>query len=179
MSTLRRSINVVALAVSLAIPSATAFSQQVAPGTRVRVHSSEVVTPIIGSYQGMRRDSVVIIEDGTAAKLWSFAAPTVDRLEVSAGMKGGNKGPMTKWALIGTGAGAIGGWLVAVILEGTSDNEYDDILSALVGAGVGAAAGAAYGHRFKTEHWTAVPIPRRVGLVPSRDGVRLTFRSEF
>ena len=42
-------------------------------------------------------------------KLWSFAAPTVDRLEVSAGMKGGNKGPMTKWGLIGTGAGAIDG----------------------------------------------------------------------
>jgi len=172
-------MNVVALALCLAIPSAPALAQQMAPGTRVRVKSSQVVAPIVGSYQGMRRDTLVIIEDGTAAKLWSFATPTIDRLEVSAGLKGGNRGPITKWALIGIPAGAFGGYLVAVILEGTSDSEYDDVLSAVIGAGVGAAAGAAYGYRFKEEHWTSVPLPRRVGLVPSRDGVRLTVRASF
>jgi hypothetical protein len=172
-------MNVVALALSLAIPSATALAQQLTPGTRVRVKSSEVVAPIIGSYQGMRRDTLVVIEDGTAGQLWSFAPSTVDQLEVTAGMKGGNRGPITKWTLIGAPAGAFAGWLVAVILEGTSDNEYDEVLSAVIGAGVGAAAGAAYGYRFKEEHWTAVPLPGRVGLVPSRNGVRLTFRAGF
>ena len=172
-------MNVVALVLSFAVPSATALAQQLTLGTRVRVKSSEVVAPIIGNYQGMRRDSLVIIEDGAAGQLWSFATSTVDQLEVTAGMKGGNRGPITKWALIGAPAGAFGGWLVAVILEGTSDNEYDELLSAVIGAGVGAAAGAAYGYRFKEEHWTAVPPPWRVGLVPSRNGVRLTFRAGF
>jgi hypothetical protein len=86
---------------------------------------------------------------------------------------------MTRWALIGAGGGAVAGWLVAAILEGATDSKYNDVLSAGVGAAVGAGFGAAYGARVQEEHWTQISIPRRVGLVPTRNGVRLGFAASF
>lgn len=154
-------------------------AQALTPGTRVRVKSPQVVAPVIGSYQGMRRDTVVVIEDGTAAQIWTFNTTSIERIEVSAGMKGGNKGPMTRWGLIGVGSGAVIGFLVAAALEGASDSEYNGVLSAAVGAGVGGIAGVAYGYRKLEEHWTRVATPRRVGLVPTRDGLRVGFSTAF
>ena len=84
-------------------PSTTAHAQTLSPGTRVRVHSSQVVAPITGSYQGMRRDTVIVIEDGLGARVWTFTSPAVDRLEISAGMKPGNRGPTVR-------AGGAAGW---------------------------------------------------------------------
>jgi hypothetical protein len=178
MPTHRRSLRAAIVALSLALPSALP-AQQLAPGTRVRVKASNVVAPIIGAYQTMRRDTLVIMEEGEAAQLWSFSSSTVERFEVSAGLKGGNRRPITRWALIGAGVGAAVGFLAASALEGNSDSEYNDVLSAAVGAGIGAGVGAAYGWRVQEEHWTAVPLPRRVGLVPSRRGVRLAFGTSF
>ena len=179
MSTVRRSQRALLAALFMVLPFSQSVGQALTPGTRVRVRSPQVVAPVIGSYQGMRRDTVVIIEDGTAAHVWSFTSANIDRLEVSAGMKGGNRGPMTRWALIGAGAGAAAGWLVAAILEGSSSSQYNDLLSAAVGAGVGAAAGAAYGYRTLEEHWTSVAVPRRVGLSPQPGGFRLAFSASF
>ncbi len=154
-------------------------AQTLAPGTRIRVRSPQVVAPVIGSYQGMRRDTLVVIEDGTAAQIWSFHTASIDRVEISAGMRGGNRGPMTRWGLIGAGGGAVLGYLVSAILEGTSESEYNGVLSAAVGAGVGGIAGVAYGYRKLEEHWTPVAVPRRVGISPTRDGVRVGFSAAF
>ena len=96
-----------------------------------------------------------------------------------ADLKGGNRGPTTRWALIGAGTGAVAGLLTAVILEASSSSQYNDALSAVVGAGIGGAIGAAYGYRKLEEHWTAVPIPRRVGIMPSRNGLRLGVSAAF
>jgi len=178
MLTVRRSARAVLAALILLAPSAVA-AQSLTPGTRIRVKSSQVVTPIVGTYQGLRRDTVVVIEDGTVGKLWSFTTPTIDRLEVSEGMKGGNRGPMVRWALIGAGGGAVLGWLTAAILESSSEDQYSDFLSAAVGAGLGGLAGAAYGHRVLEEHWASVPVPRRIGFAPARDGFRLSFSASF
>ena len=161
------------------VPCATALSQNLAPGTRVRVKSSQVVAPIIGSYQGMRRDTVVIIEDGAGAQVWTFTSSAIDRLEISTGMKGGNRAPTTRWALIGGGVGAAAGLLTAAILEGSTDSQYNDVLSAAVGAALGAGIGAAYGYRVLDEHWAPVPLPRRVGITPTRNGIRLGFSASF
>ena len=141
--------------------------------------SAQVVAPVVGTYQALRADTVVVIEDGTAAKIWNFRTSTIDRLEVSAGLKGHNRGPMTRWALIGAGGGAVAGWLTAMILEGASEDKYSDVLSAGVGAGLGAVAGAVYGSRVLEEHWDSAPIPRRVGFMPTRDGFRLGFSASF
>jgi hypothetical protein len=173
-----RSLRAVTAVLVLVAPCALA-AQSIAPGTRIRVKSAQVVAPIVGTYQTLRGDTVVVIEDGTAAKIWSFKTSTIDRLEVSAGMKGHNRGPMTKWALIGAGGGAAAGWLTAVALESASDDQYSDFLSAAVGAGLGAIAGAVYGSRVLEEHWDSVPVPRRVGLMPTRDGFRVGFSASF
>jgi hypothetical protein len=177
MPILRWSLSATLVALSFALPCTAAA--QLAPGTRVRVHSSDVVLPVIGNYQGMRRDTLVVIEDGVSGQQWMFTSANVSRLEVSAGMKGRNKKPMTRWALIGGGAGAALGIITALALEGASDSEYNYALSGLVGLGVGAGAGALYGARYREEHWTSVSLPRRVGVVPSRSGFRVGLSASF
>jgi hypothetical protein len=179
MQTFRALLGAVIVALSLVLLSSSAAAQQLAPGTRVRVKSSELVAPIIGAYQGMRRDTLVVMEEGMSAQLWTFATSAVDRLEVSAGVKGGNRGPITRWAWIGAGLGAAVGWLAAAGLEQSGDSEYNDVLSAAVGAALGGGVGAAYGWRVQEENWDSVPIPRRVGLIPSRTGARLAFAIPF
>lgn len=179
MQSIRRPFGALLVALSLLVPCTNVAAQAVVPGVRVRVKSSQVVTPIIGSYQGMRRDTVVVIEEGAGAQVWTFTSSAIDRLEVSAGMKGGNRGPTTHWALIGAGVGAAAGWLAAVVLENSSSSKYNDALSAVVGAGVGAGLGALYGYRVLAEHWTAVPIPRRVGIAPTRGGLRVGLSASF
>src|SRR4029079_11886111 len=106
MQSPRWSLSALIAALVLFVPCTAAFAQALTPGTRVRVKSPQVVAPVIGSYQGMRRDTVVVIEDGPGAQVWTFTSAAVDRLEVSAGMKGGNRGPTTHWALIGAAVGA-------------------------------------------------------------------------
>jgi uncharacterized membrane protein YeaQ/YmgE (transglycosylase-associated protein family) len=167
------------VALFILLPCGSTLAQSLAPGTRVRVKSSQVVAPVVGSIQGMRRDTVVVIEDGATAQVWTFTSSAIDRLEVSAGMKGGNRGPTTRWALIGAGAGAAVGWLTAVVLESSSSSQYNDVLSGAIGAAIGGGLGAAYGYRITEEHWTSVPIPRRVGIMPTRTGVRLGFSGSF
>jgi len=183
MQSTRRSFAALLAAVILAVPCTSARAQSaqtLQPGTRVRVQSSQVVTPIIGSYQGMRRDTLVVIEDGAGAQVWTFTSAAVDRLEISAGMKGRNRKPTARWALIGAGIGGAAGWLTAVILENASSNqEYNDVLSALIGAGAGAAFGAVYGSHKLEEHWTPVPMPPRVGILPTRNGIRFSLSASF
>lgn len=167
------------LALFTLVPLRVTTAQSVALGTRVRVQSSQVVAPIVGSYQGMRRDTLVVIEEGGGAKVWGFNSSAVDRLEISAGMKGGNKGPMTRWALIGAGIGGGIGLLTAVTLENSTDSYYNEALSALLGAVMGAGFGAFYGSRKLTEHWTAVPLPGRIGVAPSPHGLRIGLSTAF
>jgi hypothetical protein len=181
MTTARRSFGALLLALSLgvvAIP-AMAAAQSLTPGTRVRVKSPQVVAAVTGNFQGMRRDTLVVIEDGNAGQAWSFTPATIDKLEVSVGFKGGNKGPMTRWGVIGAGGGAVAGWLVAALLESSSDSKYNNVLSAGVGAVVGGGLGVAYGYRVQEENWAPVPIPRRVGLVPTRRGIRVGLAAAF
>ena len=179
MPTARRLHRALAVALLVFLPSGGVAAQALTPGTRVRVKSLQGVAPVIGSYHGMRRDTVMVIEDGTAAHMWSFTSASIDQLEVSAGMKKGNRAPMTRWALIGAAVGAGAGWALAIILEGSSDSDYNQALSATVGAAVGAVAGTAYGYQTEEEHWTPVALPRRVGIVPTRGGLRLGFTAGF
>jgi hypothetical protein len=161
------------------VPLRVTTAQSLAPGTRVRVKSSQVVAPIIGSYQGMRRDTLVVIEEGTGAKVWTFNSSAVDRVEISAGMQGGNRGPMTRWALIGAAIGGSVGLITAVTLENSTSSRYNEALSTLLGGVMGAGLGAFYGSRKLEEHWTAVPLPGRIGIAPTPNGVRVGFSATF
>jgi hypothetical protein len=179
MPSTRHSYGALLTALFVFVPCSVAAAQSLTPGTRVRVKSSQVVAPVVGSYQGLRRDTVVVIEEGVGAQVWTFTTSAVDRIEVSAGLKGGNRGPTTHWALIGAGVGAAAGVLAAVVLESNSSSNYNAFLSGAVGAAIGGGLGAGYGYRKLEEHWTSVPIPRRIGLAPAPRGVRLSFSAAF
>ena len=156
-----------------------AASQSLSPGTRVRVTSNQMVAPIVGSYQGMRRDTLVLIEDGTGAKVWAFNAAAVQQVEVSVGMKGGNREPMIRWALIGAGIGAGIGLVTSVSLENQTGQRYNEAMSTILGAALGGGLGAFYGSRKLAEHWAPVPLPQRVGLVPTAKGLGITLSASF
>jgi len=154
-------------------------TQALTPGTRVRVTSNQMVAPIIGSYQGMRRDTLVMIENGPGAKVWAFNTTAVSQVEVSVGMKGGNREPMIRWGLIGAGIGGAIGLVTAMTLENSTDQRYNEALSTVLGAAMGGGLGAFYGSRKLAEHWAPVPLPQRVGLVPSRNGLRVAISASF
>ena len=161
------------------VPLRVAAAQSLGPGARVRVTSNQMVAPIVGSYQGMRRDTLVVIEDGVGARIWSFQTTAVDQIEVSVGMKGGNRDPMIRWGLIGAGVGGGIGLLTAFTLENSTDSRYNEALSTLLGAAMGAGFGAFYGSRKLAEHWATVPLPRQVGVVPSPNGIRIGLFGSF
>ena len=160
-------------------PLTSATAQNLAPGTRVRVKSPSVVAPVTGSFQGMRRDTLVVIEDDATAQVWNFTTSTIERIEVSGGMQRGNRKQMAKWGLLGALTGAGAGWLLAATLEAGGDAEYNDAASAAVGAAIGAGLGVAYGYRLVEERWSSVPIPGRVGVLPMRGGVRVSYSASF
>lgn len=161
------------------VPLRVSTAQSLAPGTRVRVKSSQVVAPIIGSYQGMRRDTLVVIEDGAGAKVWTFNSSAVDLVEISAGMQGGNRGPMLRWALIGAAIGGSIGLITAVTLENSTNSRYNEAMSTVLGAAMGGGLGAYYGSRKLEEHWAPVPLPGRVGVAPSPHGLRIGLSATF
>ena len=153
--------------------------QTLSLGTRVRVTSNQMVAPIVGSYQGMRRDTLLLIEDGTGAKVWAFNTSAVSQVETSIGMKGGNRDPMIRWGLIGAGLGGGIAFITSVSLENNTGQQYNQLLSTLVGAAMGGGLGAFYGSRKLAEHWAPIPLPQRVGVVPTAHGVRFALSASF
>jgi len=53
------------------------------------------------------------------------------------------------------------------------------LLSTLVGAAMGGGLGAFYGSRKLAEHWAPIPLPQRVGVVPTAHGVRFALSASF
>jgi hypothetical protein len=143
------------------------------------VQSPAVVAPVIGNFQGMRGDTLVVIEDGQSAQAWVFPTTNVSRLEVSDGMHRGDRGNMIRYGLLGAGLGAIGGFLAAALLDQSTSAEYDRLASALVGAAVGTGAGVAYGYRQEEERWISRPVPRRIGFSPAPRSVRVAASFAF
>jgi hypothetical protein len=127
----------------------------------------------------MRRDTLVLIEDGTGAKVWAFNTTAVQQVEVSIGMKGGNRDPMVRWGLIGAAVGGGIAFITSVSLENQTSQNYNEMTSTLLGAAMGGGLGAFYGSRKLTEHWAAVPLPQRVGVVPTAKGLRVALSASF
>ena len=180
----RRSYFALLAALVTLAPVRTAIAQSPAPqtlspGTRIRVTSNQMVAPIVGSYQGMRRDTLLLIENGTGAKVWAFNTAAVTQVETSIGMKGGNRDPMIRWGLIGAGLGGGIGFIVSVSLESNSTQQYNQLLSTLLGAAMGGGVGAFYGSRKLAEHWAPVPLPQRIGVLPTAHGVRFALSASF
>lgn len=151
----------------------------VPPGTRVRVRSSSMVAPLVANFLRVSADTAVFIEDAAGRGIWSIQVGDITRLERSEGEKRNNGGDITRYGLLGAGAGAVGGILFASTFKPSDDKKkYDRLTTALVGAGAGTLVGAIIGSRRVREHWVEVPI-RRVSVIPTRRGVTLGAGIDF
>jgi len=144
----------------------------IAPGTRVRVTASNLVAPLVANYLELRGDTLILFEEGAGRGIWSVALGQVQRLEATAGEQRLHRPYMLRGALLGAGAGALGGLVFAATVEPSDpDRKYSRALSGLVGAAVGAGIGALIGPRFTTEGWVPIPLVRGVSLLPAPSGL--------
>lgn len=135
----------------------------------------------IGTLGGRRDDDVVIRVESSATEL-AVPVTSVRRIEVSLGMRG-NAG---RGALIGMGAGLVGGAAAGLIVCASGDCDNPDsflelstgfvtTMLALGGAVVGTGVGALTGALIRSEHWRTTQIqelPYGEGTLPE-DGLRL------
>ena len=148
----------------------------IAPGSRVRVMTPTLVTPLVANFLEQRGDSLVFIEDGRGRGVWSFAISQIQRLEITAGEAGMNKRPVAKGAAIGAGVGLALGVLFAAAFEPSdSTKEYSQLLTGGAGALAGAGVGAYFGSRVKSEKWVNVPLGRQFsfGVSGRRFGITI------
>lgn len=160
-------------------PPAADNGLPIAPGTRVRVTAVNLVAPLVANYLELRGDTLILFEEGAGRGIWSVALGQVQRLEATAGEQRLHRPYIVRGALIGAGAGALGGIVFAATVEPSDpDRKFSRSLSALLGATVGAGIGALVGSRFTTEGWVPIPLPRGVSLLPIHSGllgVRVVF----
>jgi hypothetical protein len=179
---IRGKLTVWLLALALA-PAPAALQGQslsIAPGTRVRVSASNLLAPLVANFLQMRGDTAVFIEDAASRGVWSIQLADISRLERSDGERKGDRGNVTRGALIGAGGGLLLGFAFsATFSPSDSSKEYNRALNAAVGAAAGAVIGGLIGYRRGVERWTGVPVPRRVSVLPTRRGVGVSLAFEF
>jgi hypothetical protein len=171
--------------VCLAVPVHRARAQQgdpvapggtpLVPGSRVRVHATVFVTPLVANYVEMRADTLVLVEEGAGRGLWSVTLDQVQRIETSIGQRRSYGPLIRRGAVIGAAGGAVGGLLFAAsFTPSDTSRKYSRPSTAGLGALAGAVIGGFIGSRFRAEQWVSVPLPRRVSLLPGpRSGLRI------
>lgn len=175
------------VAVSLLMPSGAVVAQQstpaatsqrvsipITPGTRVRVYATTLLTPLIANFFEMRGDTAVFIENSQGRGLWAFNIDQITKLERSLGEQSGDRGLITRGALLGAAGGAALFYGFAALFEPSdSTRRFNRVATMGIGAAVGAGAGAYLYSRRTTERWGTVPVPHRVSVVPGRRGVNV------
>ena len=146
-------------------------------GQRIRVTSGRLVAPLVGSFQAMERDSIVVLDEGLSAQRVAIALADVQSVETFGGFERGSKNNMLLWGAGGLVTGGILGYLAAVMFEAVTDDEYDTLASAGIGAGLGMVIGGYMGYRRVEERWTRVELNRRVGIIGGgrRVGIAIGF----
>jgi hypothetical protein len=173
---LLRPLFVALLAMGAVAPIAGAQQAPYA-GQRIRVTSGRLVTPLVGSFQAVERDSIVVLDEGMTAQRVAIALADVQSVETFGGFERGSTDNMLLWGAGGLVSGGILGYLVAVMFEAVTDDEYDTLASAGIGAGVGMLVGGYMGYRRVEERWTRVEMTRRVGIIGGgrRLGIAIAF----
>ena len=174
-----RRLTILLLLTATALP---AQGTELRPGVRVRFDAPGVVAPgFVGTIISSTPDSLVVAtREGTQVRVPTRA---LTRLEVSRGESrslGAGKG-----ALWGVGILGGGGVIVAMtarkhVVEDFGQSRHDERLDgdeqlavAAAFAGAGAFYGAIIGAIVGAERWEHFDTSTRVGLVPTRHGVRL------
>ena len=140
----------------------------VPPGTRVRVTTPTMVSPLIANFLEQRGDTLVFIENERGRGVWSFGLAQIDRLETTAGETGRSRSAMKKGAIIGGIAGLATGIIFAATFDPSGDNrKYSRVQTGIVAGVAGAGFGFFIGSLVSTERWVSVPLPKQLTNVPT------------
>jgi hypothetical protein len=139
------------------------------PGMRVRVTSSSLVTPLVGSFLQSRGDTLFFTEEAAGRGVWSLPLNQISKLETTIGDQSSHPNKIRKGALWGAGIGALAFGVFAANSH-PSDNtrQYNSFTTGLIGGVVGAGVGALVGMRMKGEKWRVLELPKKLSLVPEQ-----------
>ena len=149
----------------------------ITPGTRVRVSTPTMVSPLVANFLEQRGDTLVFIEDGRGRGVWSFDVDQIDRLEMTAGQVGRSSSAIRKGALIGGGIGFATGFIFASTFDPSNeDRRYSRMGTGVLAGLAGAGFGAFIGMRVTTEKWVPVSLAKQLSVSPNpRGGFTLAF----
>ena len=165
------SIGLLGLAQSGAAQTSSSAKVAISPGTRVRVSTPSLVSPLVANFLEQRGDTLVVIEDGRGRGVWSFDLAQVNRLETTAGQVGRSSSAIKKGALWGGGIGLAAGLIFASTFDPSNGNrQYSRMQTGIVAGLAGAGFGAFIGMRVTTEKWVSVPLPKQLSLYPNPRG---------
>jgi hypothetical protein len=154
----------VAVLVTFAVHASRVDAQDpLVAGARVRVLGTDMVAPVVGSFQALRNDTLFFLEDGTGAQRWTVPVRDLKSVEVSKGMGRHDPGKMRKWGVIGAAAGGALGFVASKVLDANSGPaaKYNAGLGTVVGLAIGAGAGVFYGASVSVEKWGSLAVPKR------------------
>jgi hypothetical protein len=133
-----------------------------------------MVTPLIANYLELRRDTLVVVEEGAGRGIWTLALDQVERLEASTGSHSMYRPYIVQGAVLGAAIGATGGLVFASTFSPSNESrKYSRVLTMGLGGAVGALVGGMVGSRRTAEQWSRIPLPRRMTVLPDGRG---TFR---
>jgi hypothetical protein len=162
------SLGLACVAHNVAAQTTSNASLPIQAGTRVRVTTPTMVSPLIANFLEQRGDTVVFIEDGRGRGVWSFGLAQIDKIETTAGETGRSKSAMKKGALIGGAIGLATGLIFASTFDPSSDNrKYSRMQTGIVTGLAGAGFGFFIGSLVSTERWVSVPLPKQFTNLPT------------
>ncbi len=169
------------VAQNAAAQTACSAAVPIQPGSRVRVTTPTMVSPLIANFLEQRCDTLVFIENERGRGVWSFGVAQIDRLETTAGETGRSKSAMRKGALYGGIAGLATGILFAATFDPSGDNrKYSRMQTGIVAGLAGAGFGFFIGSLVSTERWVNVPVSgQRLDLPSDLPSVGAGFRIGF
>ena len=153
---------------SAAAQSACSAAIPIQPGSRVRVTTPTMVSPLIANFLEQRCDTLVFIENERGRGVWSFGLAQIDRIETTAGETGRSKSAMRKGALYGGIAGLATGIIFAATFDPSGeDRKYSRMQTGIVAGIAGAGFGFFIGSLVSTERWENVPLSRKFTNLPT------------
>jgi len=140
------------------------------PGMRVRVTSSSLVTPLVGSFLQSRGDTLFFTEEAAGRGVWSLTLSQISKLETTIGDQTNHPRNVWRGAAWGAGIGALAfGFFAANANPSDNTKQYNAFTTGLIGGVVGGGIGALIGMRKKGEKWRVLELPKKLSLVPSQE----------
>lgn len=139
------------------------------PGMRVRVTSSSLVTPLVGSFLQSRGDTLFFTEEAAGRGVWSLTLSQISKLETTIGDQTNHPRNVWRGAAWGAGIGALAfGFFAANSHPSDNTKKYNAFTTGLIGGVLGGGVGALIGMRKKGEKWRVLELPKKLTFVPAQ-----------